>query len=119
MRPGGLYGKKRHPVYFLQGKAGLKTGDELLHLAHLDDVIKAIISVLKTDLWHETFNIVSDLRIPKKDYYTSIAQKLNLSPPQYEDQQSIHQETNISNEKSKNMLGLIYKDPNEFCTFSE
>lgn len=118
LRPGGLYGKKRHPVFFLQGKKDLKTGLELLHLAHLNDVMGAIKSVIDKDIWGETFNIVSDLRVIKKEYYTAMALKLKLPPPVYEIIPSDKPETSISNLKSKNLLGLNYIDPNGFCTSS-
>lgn len=119
LRPGGLYGKKRHPVFFLQGKIALKTGEEKLHLAHLNDVMAAIMAVIDRNIWGETFNIVSDLRVAKKDYYTAIAMKLNLTPPQYENLTGENSQTSISNLKSKNVLGIQYLDPNEFCTSSE
>lgn len=119
LRPGGLYGKKRHPIYHLSGKQELKTGEEYLHLAHQEDCVNAILSVLRNEIWGETFNIVSDLRILKHTYYTFMAKKLGLLPPQYILNDQSSNETRISNEKSKNILGITYKDPNEFCTFSE
>jgi nucleoside-diphosphate-sugar epimerase len=119
LRLGGLYGKSRHPIYQLAGKSGLKTGEEFLHLTHQDDGVNAILSVLKNEIWNETINIVSDLRIKKKVYYTAIAQKLSLVPPQYIPDENNYNPTQISNEKSKRLLNLTYKDPNEFYTFSE
>ncbi|MBC7538780.1 MAG: NAD(P)-binding domain-containing protein [Bacteriovorax sp.] len=109
VRPGGLYGESRHPVYFLQGKTDLTTGQELLHLVHLDDCIEAIDKIIENQSWSEDFNLVNDLRISKEDYYTDEARKLGLTPPSY-----IHtpQEnpTNISNEKSKKLLSMQYKN---------
>ena len=112
IRPGGLYGEKRHPVFFLQGKSNLKTGQELLHLVHRDDCINAIMAIINKSLWGEIFNLISDERMEKKDYYTLMASKLNLIPPKYDNDISISMPTNISNEKSKIKLQIRYLDPN-------
>jgi nucleoside-diphosphate-sugar epimerase len=109
IRPGGLYDESRHPVYSLQGKMGLTTGSELLHLVHRDDVIEAIKQIIENQLWSEDFNLVNDLRVPKKDYYSEVAQKLGLTPPQYISSQDVNP-TNINNGKSKNRLALLYKN---------
>lgn len=118
LRLGGLYGNERHPVHFLSGKKGLKTGKEYLHLAHQDDCIEAISSVIKKKLWGETFNIISDLRITKKEYYLKIAAELSLPLPEYEETVADNCPTKISNEKSKRLLGMTYLNPNEFCKSS-
>ncbi len=119
LRLGGLYGYKRHPVYFLQGKTELTGGNAFLHLVHRDDCIKAIKAVLQTSTWGETFNIVSDVKFRKNEYYSMMATKLNLTPPQYLHYEKSMKETVISNHKSKSKLGMTYLDPSEFCTFSE
>jgi nucleoside-diphosphate-sugar epimerase len=119
LRLGGLYGYKRHPVYSLQGKTELTGGHAFLHLVHRDDCISAIKAVLKTSVWGETFNIVSDVKLRKNEYYTLMANKLDLTPPQYLHYERSMKETVITNLKSKMKLGMTYLDPIEFCTFSE
>lgn len=114
LRLGGLYGQARHPIYFLQGKKDIRGAGEFLHLVHQEDCIEAITSVIEGDLWNETFNIISDLRIRKSDYYINIATKLSLSPPSYQDYLHADKETNISNEKSKKKLKINYRNPNEY-----
>ncbi|MBC7428344.1 MAG: hypothetical protein H7336_07015 [Bacteriovorax sp.] len=113
IRPGGLYGDKRHPVFFLQGKKNLTTGAELLHLVHREDCINAITAVIENDIWNETFNLVSDLRVLKKDYYIEMAKKMNLTPPEYDDMGLSSGQTNISNNKSKRLLQITYRNPNQ------
>jgi nucleoside-diphosphate-sugar epimerase len=114
IRPGGLYGEKRHPIFFLQGKSQLTTGKELLHLVHLQDCINAILKIIDLNIWNETINLVSDLRIEKKEYYVAMAKKLKITPPTYIENQIILNPTNISNEKSKKILMINYSDPNQF-----
>lgn len=119
LRFGGLYGDKRHPVFFLQGKTDLSGANELTHLVHRDDCLKAMSKIIEKNKWGETFNIISNLRISKKDYYTMMANKLKLTPPCYKISETNVNETKISNEKSKNVLEMNYLNPNEFCTYSE
>jgi nucleoside-diphosphate-sugar epimerase len=110
VRPGGLYGEKRHPVHFLAGKKELTTGDEFTHLVHAHDVINAVTTIVENNRWGEIFNLVSDLKMKKKDFYTMWAQKLGLAIPEYLDSKRLRP-TIISNEKSKRVLGLNYHDP--------
>ena len=119
LRLGGLYGYKRHPSFFLAGKTELTGGHAFLHLVHRDDCIRAIKAVLMTNSWSETFNIVSDVKHRKNEYYSMMATKLNLAPPQYLHYEKSLKETIISNAKSKMKLNMTYLDPSEFCTFSE
>jgi len=119
LRFGGLYGYKRHPVYFLQGKDELTGGHAFLHLVHRDDCIKAIKAVLGANAWGEIFNIIADVNFRKNEFYTMMAKKLNLLPPKYIVYDKSMKETKISNAKSKMILGMTYFDPSEFCTFSE
>lgn len=110
IRPGGLYADKRHPVYFLAGKTGITTGEEFLHLVHRDDCIFAIKKIIELNLFGEDFNLVSDLRILKKDYYIKMVDKLGLVAIEFVSNPQINP-TNISNKKSKEMLLINYKDP--------
>ena len=114
LRPGGLYGKKRHPVYFLQGKTERVGGHAFLHLTHLDDCLMAIKAIIKNSIWGETFNIVGDVKFRKNEYYPMMANKLNLPAPQYLEYEASMKETIISNTKSKLKLGMTYLDPSQF-----
>ena len=109
IRPGGLFGEDRHPVFWLQGRSGLTTGDELLHLVHRDDVIESIKKIIEIQLWGEEFNLVNDLRVRKEDYYTEKAKSFGMPIPQYSSTH-IENPTNISNAKSKKYLSVTYKN---------
>ena len=110
LRPGGLYGKNRHPLKFLSGKTGLKTGEEYTHLVHGEDVARAIKAVIEKDLWGEIFNLVSDCKMQKKDFYPELARKFGLTPPQYTMCENANP-TVISNSKAKRIMGLVFHDP--------
>jgi nucleoside-diphosphate-sugar epimerase len=113
IRPGGLYGEKRHPVFFLAGRSGITTGNELLHLVHQTDCVNAILSILEKNIWGEDFNLVSSLRILKKEYYREIAQKLNLTVLEYSNME-ISNPTNINNLKAKVRLGIEFLNPRDY-----
>lgn len=117
LRFGGLYGNtenaKRHPVTFLAGKKHLKTGSEYLHLVHVEDCIEAILAVIEENFFPGDFNIISDLRLTKKEYYTFMAKKLGLEIPEYDEIELSHP-TKISNEKSKELLGITYRNPLDY-----
>jgi len=113
IRPGGLYGDKRHPVYFLAGKTGIASGEEYLHLVHLADCVSAIVKIIEGKFIGEDFNLVSDLRVLKKDYYAKMANKLGLAPPLFTGL-ALSNPTNIINDKSKKLLSLTYTDPQSY-----
>lgn len=83
LRFGGLIGPNRHPINQLSGKIGLKNGEELINLIHLDDCIKIITMILKKGYWGEIFNGVYPYHPTKREYYLKEAQKRNLNPPLY------------------------------------
>lgn len=110
LRLGGLYSKTRHPIFSLSGKVNLKGGTDFIHLVSHDDVHQAILSLLDQKIESGIFNIISNERLTKKDYYTKIALKLNLAAPIFSDDHKVI--TNlISNEKSKKVLHLKYQSP--------
>ncbi len=84
IRFGGLIGPERHPITFLSGKKGLKNGEELINLIHLNDCIFMITTIVKEGLWTECYNGVHPSHPTKWAYYTKEAQKRGLPPPQYD-----------------------------------
>lgn len=85
VRFGGLIGPNRHPISFLAGKKDLSNGNHPINLIHLEDCVHIITTILKEGYWGEIFNGVYPLHPPKKDYYTTEAQKRGLEAPQYAD----------------------------------
>lgn len=114
LRLAGLYGKNRHPIYFLSGKADLKGSEELIHLVHHDDAQKAIKQIIDLDITRGIYNIISDQRERKKAYYSTLAKKLHLPLPLFLEEAHNENVNNISNQKSKDDLKLTYQNPNDF-----
>ena len=114
LRLGGLYGGKRHPIYFLQGRKECRGGNEFIHLCSQNDAVMAYIKVLEKKIWGETFHIVSDLRIQKSIYYQQMALRLNLPPPEYLAESVEQNQTKLDNSKAKKMLGMTFNNPLEY-----
>lgn len=80
IRPGGLIGGKRHPVFHLQGRVGVPGGEERVNLIHRADLI-SIIRQAPADA--RVINAIAPMHPTKASYYTEWANKLGLTPPQF------------------------------------
>lgn len=84
LRFGGLFGPARSPGKFLAGKSGVAKPLAPVNMTHLDDAVDAIISVVtlqKTGV----FNVVSPVHPDRKTFYTTLAKRENLQPPQFDE----------------------------------
>ena len=84
IRFGGLIGEDRHPITYLAGKKGLKNGEELINLIHLDDCIQIIKTTIKNNHCNTIINGVYPYHPTKKEYYTAEALKRELPVPEFE-----------------------------------
>lgn len=117
LRLGGLYGNNRHPIYSLQKKDFFENFNDNVHLIHHDDVQETILKIINNDLFdNEIYNLISDLRISKKDYYKDLSIKLNIDFPEINEINSSYTDkiNNISNIKSKNKFKINYTNPLEY-----
>jgi hypothetical protein len=77
VRPGGLIGGSRHPVYHLSGRSDIPGGDSPINLIHRLDLI-AILLALETRPDITLINTVAPYHPQKKDYYCNWAENLKL-----------------------------------------
>lgn len=84
LRFSGLFAEDRHPAKYLSGKTNLKNRDAPVNLIHRDDCINIIISVVKRHIWDLVINASTPTHPTKKDYYTSICEKLQIPIPQFD-----------------------------------
>ena len=76
IRAAGLIGENRHPVkYFIQ-KGFIPNSNAPVNLVCQKDVIRAIILIIKKDIFGEIYNIVNPYHPSKKDYYLAAAKYL-------------------------------------------
>jgi hypothetical protein len=82
VRPGGLIGGQRHPVFYLGGRSGLPGGLDPVNLIHRKDLI-AILMALTQHPEVLLVNAVAPAHPSKSEYYGLWAQKLGLPVPGY------------------------------------
>jgi len=85
LRFGGLIGYERNPGNFLADKTNLKDGSAPVNLIHRDDCVSIIYNIIENKIWNETFNACMPEHPAKKEFYTAAALKLNLIPPQFDE----------------------------------
>ncbi|MGL5947846.1 MAG: 2-dehydropantoate 2-reductase N-terminal domain-containing protein [Aeromonas sp.] len=82
LRPAGLYGPARHPVYYLAGRQ-LSGGDEAVNLVEQSDVIAAIVRLLQVGRDQAAFNLSAPVHPTRRDFYSAACQHLQLPAPQF------------------------------------
>lgn len=86
IRPGGLYGKDRHPGKYLSGKKDISGGNHPINLTGLDDLLEVIQKVLNNPV--PILNAVNTNHPAKKEYYQSYCQKMGLDLPSFCDDEN-------------------------------
>jgi len=89
LRLAGLVGPNRHPIIQLQGRTGLTNPECPVNLVHQTDVISIIVHLIDCQKFGDVFNVVHPEHPDRKSYYTSIALKNELVPPEFEDATAI------------------------------
>jgi nucleoside-diphosphate-sugar epimerase len=83
LRLGGLIGDNRNPVIYLAGRTELPSASSPVNLIHLEDVIEAILIVLKEHVLGEIYNVVSPEHPTRKEFYTRLASDRGLVIPEF------------------------------------
>ncbi len=113
IRLAGLVGPGRHPGRFFKNGRTLKNPTAPVNLIHLDDCIGIIQSVILNQAWNQIFNGCADNHPPKLEFYTRMADQLNLAAPEFEKNTAGSQKI-VDNKKSKTVLGYKYTCPDVF-----
>lgn len=116
IRFAGLVGYDRHPVYSLVRKESAISGGNMpINLVHFDDCARAIQLLLEMPGYQRLYHLAAPKHPSKVEYYTKMATKLGLNPPQFlcdeKDPQRIIKADKICRE-----LDFVYQypDPDEF-----
>ena len=86
VRFGGLIGGSRQPVKYLAGRTELDGGNAPVNLIHRKDCIGIISSIVKQSAYGQVFNAVHPTHPKKKEYYSQKAKQLDLTCPEFIDQ---------------------------------
>ncbi len=113
IRMAGLYGANRHPGRFLKKNKLVPNPDGAVNLIQLEDCIELITAVIEKDFFGEIINGCSDHHPTRKDFYEKAAFALSIDPPSFDYSQPSIQKI-IDNQKSKDKLGMVYRNPLTF-----
>ncbi len=85
LRLAGIYGPERVPMLkdVRQGKPLAITGNSLLNLIHVDDVVEAILAAEKSTRLPARYNIADGCPVRRGDFYREISRQLGLETPQF------------------------------------
>jgi nucleoside-diphosphate-sugar epimerase len=106
LRLAGLVGGSRMPGRRSAGKK-LSNGGAPMNLVHREDVVNAIAQVISQDDFGDVYNVCADMHPTRKEFYTAVAEKLNLESPTFEDEEKGSYKI-VSNVKIKEQLGLVF-----------
>ncbi len=85
LRPGGLIGSDRHPVFTLSGKHIPSGGNERINLVRRQDLLQILSLLIANPSLPGIFNAVFPEHPSKREYYTREAIHFGISPPVYGD----------------------------------
>jgi nucleoside-diphosphate-sugar epimerase len=80
IRFAGLYGGNRQPGNWFAEKE-IPQPNGFVNMIHRDDCIQIISSIIKKDIFGETFNACADHHPTRKDFYTAAREKLDKPEP--------------------------------------
>ncbi len=109
VRFGGLMGGSRRPLRYLVGRKDLAGGNAPVNLIHRDDCIEIITEILKQDAFGHVFNGVHPDHPKKSDYYIAKAEKLELEPPSFADDDVTESYKQVDSENLKAILNYEFK----------
>lgn len=107
LRPGGLFGPGRHPASSLQGRKSLKNPHGSINLIHRDDLIAALITVVKQNATGSVFNVVYPAHPAREVYYTQVIENHQLEPIAFLASPSVIRI--IDGSRIEKELGFVYR----------
>lgn len=110
LRLGGLVGIDRHPITMLSGKSNIKNGNAPINLIHQEDCIGIIQSIVSQSVWGNIYCAAVDFHPTKKEYYTAVAVKRNLSIPKYTAEKTT-QNKKVNSQHLMEDLGYSFRYP--------
>ena len=81
-----------------------------VNLIHRDDCVALLIKLIKSEsLTQSIFIGVSQTQANKKEFYTTAANALNLTPPDFNDENTLTYARKVYGEKTRQWLGYQYQ----------
>jgi nucleoside-diphosphate-sugar epimerase len=118
VRFSGLIGYDRMPGRFLAGKTEVENGDAPINVIHQDDCIAILETIIRKEIWSETFNACSDIHPKRNTYYELAAEKIGLEKPTFAQTENLCYKI-INSDKLKAKLDYRFKYPNPLDLLNE
>lgn len=112
LRLAGLVGENRHAGRFLAGKKSLKGATQPVNLVHQDDVIAAILLLLRQPKGGHIYNLCAPQHPQRADFYRQASQSLNLEAPEFCTEPAVNAGKIVKGERICQELGFEYQYPN-------
>ncbi|AOR64991.1 SDR family oxidoreductase [Pectobacterium wasabiae] len=112
LRLAGLIGGDRHPGRFLSGKTNLPRGNHGVNLVHQEDVLSAILLLLKLPTGGHVYNLCAPEHPARQVFYPEQARRLQVSPPQFAPVIDSTQGRIVDGQRICHELGFDYQYPN-------
>ncbi len=107
IRPAGLIGAERHPVYHLAGREGIDNPEAPVNLIGRDTLVSLILQVVEQNVWGTLFNAAHGQHPSREAYYTAKATESGLKAPRFN--HSVPSVGKIiSADKAQTMLGVAF-----------
>ncbi|WP_266205617.1 SDR family oxidoreductase [Pontibacter kalidii] len=117
VRFGGLVGGSRQPGRWLAGKKNVLNGDAPVNLIHQDDCVNILYRIIEQERWGKVYNACADEHPLRRDFYSSSAVALGLTPPEFQDMEETKFKL-ISSQKLKDELSYTFVHPEPMAFFS-
>lgn len=107
LRLAGLYGGDRHPVRYLSGRSNIAKPNAPVNLIHREEIVEIVTKmILEPDAAvNDVFNISASEHPSRKEYYTDVAKRTNMSPPYFDEKDTSGGKT-ISTTKVEQLFGV-------------
>ncbi|WP_299777346.1 dTDP-glucose 4,6-dehydratase [uncultured Formosa sp.] len=81
VRFGGLFGYTRKPGNFIRSHNTIPNPEGFVNLIHQDDCIRILTSIIKQNIWNETFNACAHSHPKRSDFYIKEMAKVGRLHP--------------------------------------
>ncbi|MGB1299310.1 MAG: NAD-dependent epimerase/dehydratase family protein [Psychrobium sp.] len=105
----GLIGNDRNPGRFLAGKTDVANASAPVNLVAKEDVIGMICQIIRLDYWQQSLIACAPTHPTRQEFYTTAAQTLGLTPPQFSNQEQAAK--TINGQQSADRLQYQYQYP--------
>jgi len=104
LRAAGLVGENRHPGAFLRHKRLMSAPNAYVNLVHQQDVVGVIVEILSSKNITGVFNLVSQMQVSKKHFYSIAAGALHIEAPEFDDHSAVELGKQVMSNKVRNRL---------------